>query len=264
MSKLTRIFSGIQPTGIPHIGNYLGAISNWVELQQKPYKLIYSIVDLHAITIFQKPELLKKSIRETTIALLACGIDPKKSILFVQSHVPSHAELCWLLSCNVTIGRLSQMTQFKDKSKKIQNNSEVTNNASIGLGLLSYPVLMSADILLYHASLVPVGNDQFQHLELARDIASHFNQKYGDYFTLPKPLSGAVHRVMSLRNGLSKMSKSDASAASRIDLDDDIDTIARKIKRSKTDSIAGVYCADSRPEISNLIRIFSALSNSSI
>ncbi len=258
--KESIVFSGVQPSGILHLGNYLGAIKQWVDLQDK-YKSLFCIVDLHAITANKLPASeLKNNIFKTAAAYIACGIDPEKSIIFNQSTVSGHAELSWLLSCYTPIGWLNRMTQFKDKAG--------SDKQKASLGLYSYPVLMAADILLYKTKCVPVGDDQKQHLELARDIASAFNNHYGqDYFTVPEALIlSHASRIMSLRSGTSKMSKSDPSDNSRINLDDSDDLILSKIKKAKTDSILGFdfVTLEDRPEISNLISIYSALSNTSV
>ena len=227
-----RIFSGIQPTGNLHLGNYLGAIKNWVNLQNDIFS-IFSIVDLHAITVPQEPTKLKSSTHEVTAAIIASGIDIDKSILFNQSSVKEHAELAWILNCVCRIGWLNRMTQFKEKAGKNRENATV--------GLYGYPVLMAADILLYKSTHVPVGDDQKQHIELARDIASSFNNMFtsdeeDDFFNLPEPqIIGEATRVMSLRDGTKKMSKSDASDASRINLSDTAEEISNKIKKAKTD-----------------------------
>src|SRR5919201_3192690 len=237
MSFKERVFSGVQPTGNLHLGNYLGAIVKFVELQ-KIHDCIYCVVDLHAITLPQKPAELKASIREVTAAFIACGIDPKKHIVFNQSQVAEHAELAWVFNCVARIGWLNRMTQFKEKAGKDRENASD--------GFDAYPTLMAADILAYRATHVPVGEDQKQHLELARDIAQKFNLDYADsiashgfgdaFFPLPEPLiQGPATRVMSLRDGSKKMSKSDASDYSRINLTDDADAIAQKIRRAKTD-----------------------------
>ncbi|MEE8084130.1 MAG: tryptophan--tRNA ligase, partial [Alphaproteobacteria bacterium] len=216
---MNRIFSGVQPTGNLHLGNYLGAIRNWVDLQGD-FDCIFCIVDLHALTLPQDPKALRAHTREVTAAYLAAGIDPEKCIIFNQSSVPGHAELAWLFACITPLGWLNRMTQFKEKAGKRRENA--------GLGLYAYPVLMAADILLYKATHVPVGEDQKQHLELARDIAGAFNRQFEtDYFSLPEPqILGAAARVMSLRDGTAKMSKSDKSDYSRINMTDDSDTIA--------------------------------------
>jgi tryptophanyl-tRNA synthetase len=250
-----RIFSGVQPTGNLHLGNYLGAIRNWVKMQ-KDYECIYGIMDMHAITVYQNPNELRQSIRETTAALIACGIDPQQHIITVQSTVSTHAELAWILNCHTPLGWLNRMTQFKEKAGKHRDNAV--------LGLYAYPVLMAADILTYKATHVPVGEDQKQHLELTRDIAGTFNRAYGqDFFPEPKPIIlEQAARVMSLRDGTKKMSKSDESEYSRINLTDDEDTIAKKFKKAKSDMVEGIsYDPENRPETSNLIDIYAALAN---
>ena len=255
---MNRIFSGVQPTGNLHLGNYLGAIKNWVGMQND-YECIYCIVDLHAITVAQDPAELTANTREVTAGLMAAGIDPKHSIIFNQSQVSCHAELAWLFNCVTPLGWLNRMTQFKEKAGKKRENAV--------LGLYAYPVLMAADILLYRATHVPVGEDQKQHLELSRDIAGAFNRLYDqEYFPLPEPLIlGEATRVMSLRDGRAKMSKSDASENSRINLTDDAETIQRKIRRAKTDSEPGMsYDPENRPEAANLLGIYAALSAESI
>lgn len=249
-----RIFSGIQPSGSAHLGNYLGALRNWVKLQDVCSDVMYSIVDLHALTIPQAPVLLRKNIIDMTSCLLACGVDPQRSIIFQQSQVPAHCELSWILSCCTPMGWLNRMTQWK--AKGATDNRDIIN-----LGLFSYPVLMTADILLYRATHVPVGDDQLQHLELARDVARSFNSQYlVEFFPDPKPLLGEVHRVMSLRNPLQKMSKSDNQELSRINLSDTPDQIRNKIRKSVTDCVSNItYDPDTRPGISNLISIYSAI-----
>ena len=263
---IERVFSGVQPTGNLHLGNYLGAIVKFVQLQ-KTHDCIYCVVDLHAITLPQKPEELKASIREVTAAFLACGIDPKKHIVFNQSQVAEHAELAWVFNCVARIGWLNRMTQFKEKAGKDRENASI--------GLYAYPCLMAADILAYRATHVPVGEDQKQHLELARDIAQKFNLDFaseiaalgfGDaFFPLPEPLiQGPAARVMSLRDGSKKMSKSDPSDYSRINLSDNAETIAQKIRKAKTDpeplppEIDGL---NGRPEAENLVGIYAALNS---
>jgi tryptophanyl-tRNA synthetase len=254
---MNRIFSGVQPTGNLHLGNYLGAIRNWVELQ-RDFDCIFCIVDLHALTAPQDPVQLRQQTREVTAAYIAAGIDPEGCIIFNQSTVSAHAELAWLLSCLTPLGWLNRMTQFKEKAGKQRDNA--------GLGLYAYPVLMAADILLYKATHVPVGEDQKQHLELSRDIAGAFNRRYGvDYFPLPEPqIFGTATRVMSLRDGSKKMSKSDSSDYSRINMTDDAETVALKIRKAKTDpnplpeSEAGLA---ERPEAANLLGIYAALSD---
>lgn len=251
---MNRVFSGVQPTGNLHLGNYLGAIRHWVRMQDS-HECIYGIMDLHAITVPQDPAALRNATREVAAALIASGIDPQKSILFPQSSVSVHAELAWILGCHTPLGWLNRMTQFKEKAGKQRDNAS--------LGLYGYPVLMAADILGYKATHVPVGEDQKQHLELSRDIAGAFNRAYGkEYFPLPEPLIlGEATRVMSLRDGKAKMSKSDASDMSRINLTDDTDAIANKFKKAKTDLIDGItYDPENRPEVANLLNIFAALS----
>jgi tryptophanyl-tRNA synthetase len=252
---MNRIFSGVQPTGNLHLGNYLGAIRNWVALQ-KDYDCIFCIVDLHALTVPQDPAQLKAQTREVTAAYIASGIDPERCVIFNQSAVPGHAELAWLLSCLTPLGWLNRMTQFKEKAGKQREEA--------GLGLFAYPVLMAADIILYKATHVPVGEDQKQHLELARDIAGAFNRRYGiEFFPLPEPMIfGAATRVMSLRDGTKKMSKSDTSDYSRINMTDDAETIALKIRKAKTDPQplpATIAEAETRPEAENLLGIYAAL-----
>ena len=254
---MNRIFSGVQPTGNLHLGNYLGAIKNWVGMQDD-YECIYCIVDLHAITVAQDPTELLANTREVTAGLIASGIDPERSIIFNQSQVASHAELAWLFNCITPLGWLNRMTQFKEKAGKKRENAV--------LGLYAYPVLMAADILLYRATHVPVGEDQKQHLELSRDIAGAFNRLYGqEYFPLPEPLIlGEAKRVMSLRDGRAKMSKSEPSENSRINLTDDAETIQRKIRRAKTDSEPGMSLdVENRPEAANLLGIYAALNDES-
>jgi tryptophanyl-tRNA synthetase len=253
---MNRIFSGIQPTGNLHLGNYLGAILNWVELQ-KDYECIFCIVDLHALTLPQDPAELRASTREVTAAYIAAGIDPENCTIFNQSMVSAHTELAWLLGCLTPLGWLNRMTQFKEKAGK--------DREMAGLGLYAYPVLMAADILAYKATHVPVGEDQKQHLELARDLAGAFNRRYErDFFPLPEPqIFGTATRVMSLRDGTKKMSKSDSSDYSRINMTDDADTIALKIRRAKTDPEplpATIADLERRPEADNLIGIYAALS----
>lgn len=254
-----KVFSGIQPSGVLHLGNYLGAIRNWVRLQ-KDYDCLFCLVDLHAITVFQDPKELANSTREMTAGLLAAGLDAEHCVIFNQSQVSGHAELAWILNCVARLGWLNRMTQFKDKAGK--------NRERASVGLYAYPVLQAADILLYRATHVPVGEDQKQHLELARDIAQKFNGDFDvDFFPLPEPLiQGEGTRVMSLRDGSNKMSKSDPSDASRINLTDDADAIARKIRKARTDSepLAGSPDGlEARPEARNLVGIFAALSDSS-
>ena len=252
---MQRIFSGIQPSGIPTLGNYLGAIRNWVDLQAD-HECIFCVVDLHAITVFQDPKVLATATREMAAVLLACGIDPVRHTLFLQSTVRAHLQLAWIFNCVARIGWLNRMTQFKDKAGKDRENASA--------GLYVYPNLMAADIHAYHATRVPVGEDQKQHLELANDIAQKFNHDYGvEFFPNIEPLIlGPAARVMSLRDGSKKMSKSDPSDQSRINLNDDADTISLKIRRAKTDpeplpsepeGLVG------RPEARNLVGIYAAL-----
>jgi tryptophanyl-tRNA synthetase len=256
-----RVFSGVQPSGALTLGNYLGAIRRFVELQDSGMETIYCVVDLHAITVWQDPAGLKDATRQVTAAFLACGLDPKRSILFNQSQVPAHAELAWVFNCVVRLGWLNRMTQFKEKAGKNRENSSA--------GLFVYPTLMAADILAYRATHVPVGEDQKQHLELARDIAAKFNNDFGDpdFFPLPEPLiGGAAPRVMSLRDGTNKMSKSDPSDMSRINLTDTADAIAAKIRKARTDPEPLPETLDGlteRPEARNLVGIYAALSGTS-
>lgn len=256
---MNRIFSGMQPTRQLHLGNYLGALRNWVALQDQ-YECIFCVVDLHALTQDQEPEVLRNNIREVAAAYIAAGIDPQRNTLFHQSFVPQHSELSWILSCHTPLGWLNRMTQFKEKAGKQRDMAN--------LGLYAYPVLMAADILLYKATHVPVGEDQKQHLELARDIAGAFNRRYGqDYFPLPEPqILGEATRVMSLRDGKKKMSKSDESEYSRINMTDDADTIALKIRKAKTDPEPlpdSVEELEKRPEADNLVTIYAALTGES-
>ncbi len=263
-----RVFSGVQPTGNLHLGNYLGAIQKFVALQSE-HECLYCVVDMHAITVAQDPDELRRTIREVAAAFIAAGVDPQKNAIFNQSQVSVHAELAWVLGCTARIGWLNRMTQFKEKAGKDRENASV--------GLYTYPVLMAADILAYKATHVPVGEDQKQHLELARDIAQKFNNDFAKsieahsfgsaFFPLPAPLiQGAATRVMSLRDGTKKMSKSDPSDASRINLTDDADAIAQKVRKAKTDpeplpsEVAGL---ESRPEADNLVGIYAALAASS-
>jgi tryptophanyl-tRNA synthetase len=262
------VFSGVQPTGNLHLGNYLGAVVRFVALQQR-YACIYCVVDLHAITVWQDPAELRRNIREVTAAFIACGIDPKRQIVFNQSQVAEHAELTWVFNCVARLGWLNRMTQFKEKAGKDRENASV--------GLYDYPVLMAADILVYRATHVPVGDDQKQHIELSRDIAQKFNNDFaaaiaaggfGDgFFPLPEPLiQGPATRIMSLRDGTKKMSKSDPSDYSRINLTDDADAIAQKIRKARTDSepIPGDEKAlAGRAEADNLVGIYAALADTS-
>ena len=259
MHPSKRILSGVQPSGDLHLGNYLGAIKNFVSLQ-KEYECFFCVVDLHAITVWQDPTQLANKTREVTAAFIACGIDPSKNVLFSQSQVPQHTQLAWIFSCVARMGWLNRMTQFKDKAGKDKEN--------VSVGLFAYPTLMAADILIYLATHVPVGEDQKQHLELTRDIAQKFNNDFQtDLFPIPEPLIfGEATRIMSLRDGTKKMSKSDASDYSRIMLNDTKDEIVQKIKKAKTDSYPlpiNIKEANDRPEAFNLISIFAAFNNQS-
>jgi tryptophanyl-tRNA synthetase len=262
-----RVFSGVQPTGNLHLGNYLGAIKNFVSLQNN-HECIYCVVDMHAITVKQDPKVLKNNILEVAASFIAAGINPEKSIIFAQSQVSAHAELAWIFNCVARLGWLNRMTQFKEKAGKNRENASA--------GLYTYPVLMAADILAYHATHVPVGDDQRQHLELARDIAQKFNNDFNiDYFPITEPvIMGAATRVMSLRDGKNKMSKSDVSDYSRLNLTDSVDDISNKIRKAKTDPLPlpdldtlddkenfKEEIINSRAEAVNLLNIYSALSN---
>lgn len=250
------MFSGVQPTGNLTIGNYLGAISNFSKLQDE-YECIYSVVDMHSITIPQIPAELRKKTRSILAMYLATGLDPEKSILFIQSHVPEHVELSWVLSSISYMGQLSRMTQYKEKSVKSTEN--------LNAGLFTYPVLMAADILLYKADLVPVGEDQRQHLELARDLAIRFNHKYSDTFTVPDAMiPKEAGKIMSLKNAASKMSKSDLDSNASIYIMDDKDTIIRKIKKATTDSLNRFAYTKEQPELRNLINIYQGFSTMSV
>jgi tryptophanyl-tRNA synthetase len=261
MDKPTkRILSGVQPSGDLHLGNYLGAIKNFVTLQ-KEYECFFCVVDLHAITVWQDPKVLANKTREVTAAFIASGIDPKKNNIFVQSQVPQHAQLGWLFNCVARMGWLNRMTQFKDKAGK--------NSENVSVGLFSYPTLMAADILIYLATHVPVGDDQKQHLELTRDIAQKFNNDFKtDFFPIPEPLIlGEATRVMSLRDGSKKMSKSDPSDYSRIMLTDTAENIVQKIRKAKTDPEPlpeNKTDLEKRPEAENLISIFASLKDTSV
>jgi tryptophanyl-tRNA synthetase len=264
MTFKPRVFSGMQPTGNLHLGNYLGALTRWVEMQQT-HECVYCIVDMHAITVAQDPAELRQAIRDVTAAYIAAGLDTKKSVIFNQSQVAEHAELAWIFNCTARLGWLNKMTQFKEKAGKDRENASV--------GLYAYPVLMAADILAYRATHVPVGEDQKQHLELTRDIAQKFNKDFAasiaalglteGAFPLPEPvIMGPATRVMSLRDGTKKMSKSDPSDLSRINMTDDSDTIARKIQKAKTDAEGLPSETDGlkpRPEADNLVGIYAAL-----
>jgi tryptophanyl-tRNA synthetase len=263
------VFSGVQPTGNLHLGNYLGAITKFVALQDN-YNCVYCVVDMHAITVWQEPVDLRRSTREVTAAFIAAGVDPKKHIIFNQSQVAAHAELAWIFNCVARIGWLNRMTQFKEKAGKDRENASV--------GLYDYPILMAADILVYRATHVPVGDDQKQHLELARDIAQKFNVDFAEsiaaegfadgFFPQPEPvIAGPATRVMSLRDGTKKMSKSDPSDLSRINVADDADTIAKKIRKAKTDPEplpSDKKGFEGRPEAENLVGIYAALSGQNV
>ena len=258
-----KIFSGVQPTGNLHLGNYLGAIKNFVELNNdNENKCVFCVVDLHAITVKQDPKELRNNIRETVATFIASGIDPKKSIIFNQSQVTAHSETAWILSCVARMGWLNRMTQFKEKAGKDKEKASV--------GLYSYPVLMAADILLYDSTHVPVGDDQKQHLELCRDIAQKFNNDYkvDDFFKIPEPLiQKEFSRIMSLKDGLKKMSKSELSDLSRINLTDEKDQIIMKIKKAKTDALpmpSNIDDLKERPEAKNLIGIYSSITGLSL
>src|SRR5882757_528380 len=267
MAFKERVFSGVQPTGNLHLGNYLGAIVKFVALQER-YDCIYCVVDMHAITVWQEPAELKRNIRETAAAYIACGIDPRRHIVFNQSQVAEHAELAWVLNCVARLGWLNRMTQFKEKAGKDRENASI--------GLYAYPALMAADILVYRATHVPVGEDQKQHLELSRDIAQKFNNDFSAsietlglgpvFFPLTEPLiQGPATRVMSLRDGTKKMSKSDPSDYSRINLADDADAIAQKVRKAKTDPEplpSEEKGLEGRPEADNLVGIYAALADS--
>lgn len=253
---MKRIFSGAQPTGEIHLGNYLGALRNWIELQRE-YDSFYCIVDLHAITQPQNPQLLQTKVRELARLYIASGIDPQRATIFVQSDVPEHAELTWILNCSTRIGELERMTQFKEKGRSKERGET-------GVGLLDYPVLMAADILLYQTDLVPVGSDQQQHLELTRDLATRFNRDFGEVFRIPNPfIPKAGARIMSLADPTRKMSKSDENLAGTIFLLDDAATVERKFKRAVTDSGTEITFDDARPGVTNLLTIHSILTGKS-
>ena len=257
MSNKKLVFSGVQPTGNLHLGNYLGALKNFV-LLQKEMQCIYCVVDLHAITVFQKPSELTKNVLETTASFLATGLDPNKSIIFNQSQVPEHTQLAWVLNCIARMGWLNRMTQFKDKAGK--------NKEKVSVGLYTYPILMASDIMIYKATHVPVGEDQKQHLELTRDIVQKFNNDFKkEVFPLPQPIiMKSAARIMSLRDGTKKMSKSDISEYSRIMLTDNNDEIAKKIKKAKTDAKPlpeNIEELENMPEAKNLLTIYSACEN---
>ncbi len=255
---MKRIFSGIQPSGVLHIGNYLGAMKQWVELQHRVDEAIYCIVDLHAITVYQNPVELKENILSAAAWYIAAGVDPKKSVIFVQSMRPEHAELSWVLNCQAKMGELYRMTQFKDKSAS--GDIDTT-----GVGLFDYPVLMASDILLYNANFVPVGDDQKQHVEFTRDLAQKFNSRFGDTFTLPEAIiKKETARIMGLDNPSKKMSKSASSPLNYIALNDNPDTVLNKIKKAVTDSGAEIKYASDKLALVNLLNIYSEVSGKNI
>ncbi|XP_028656588.1 tryptophan--tRNA ligase, mitochondrial [Erpetoichthys calabaricus] len=255
-NKENLIFSGIQPTGIPHLGNYLGAIENWITLQEHDSAVLYSIVDLHSITVPQDPSVLRQNILDMTASLIACGINPERSVLFQQSQVPEHAELGWILGCLISMPRLRHLPQWKIKSGQ-KNESSV--------GLFTYPVLQAADILLYKSTHVPVGEDQLKHLELAQDIARSFNNKYGDFFPIPRPLLSSVKKVKSLRDPLAKMSKSDPQTLATLYITDSPEDIILKIRKAVTDFTSEVtFDPERRPGVSNMVTIHAAVSGMSV
>ena len=254
---IKRVFSGVQPTGFLHLGNYLGAVKQWVNLQSEADEAIFCVVDLHAITVPQVPEKLKENILSITAAYLAAGIDPKKSAIFVQSARSEHSELAWILNCQTTVGELNRMTQYKDKG--------LANQDKNGVGLFDYPVLMAADILLYQTTLVPVGDDQKQHIELTRDLAERFNKKYSQVFTIPEPyIKKTSARIMGLDDPSKKMSKSAFSDLNYISLLDFPDQVSKKIKRAVTDSDNTIQAIVEKPAISNLINIFAEVTGKSV
>jgi tryptophanyl-tRNA synthetase len=256
MSEKKRIFSGIQPSGALTLGNYLGALKNWVALQDE-YECVYCIVDMHAITVPKEPKDLRRNTLEVLANYVACGLDPDKSTLFIQSHVPAHAELAWIMNCFSYFGELSRMTQFKDKSKK--------NEGNITAALFDYPALMASDILLYMADLVPVGEDQRQHLEFTRDVAQRFNNRFSPTFVVPEPyISKVGAKIMSLQDPTSKMSKSEENVNSFILLSDSPDDIMRKFKRAVTDSTGIVRLSDEQPGIKNMLGMYSKITGESI
>lgn len=256
---MKRLLSGIQPTGNLHLGNYLGAVKNWVQLVNDGYESFIFIANLHSITMPQDPSMLKEQTLQMAASLIACGVDPKKCTLFIQSTLPEHSELAWILSCFTPVGWMNKMTQFKEKAGKHKENAST--------GLFVYPILQSADILIYQPDFVPVGEDQKQHIEITRDIAQSFNRSVNsEFFKIPEPMIiGSSARIKSLRDGSKKMSKSDESDYSRINLNDDADTIMLKFKKAKSDSIEKIYFdKENRPEISNLINIYASLSAKSV
>lgn len=251
MNEKKVLFSGMQATGTLTLGNYLGALKNWVTLSEE-YETFYCVVDLHSITVRQEPAVLRKRARDLLTLYIAAGLDPKKNCIYYQSHVSGHSELAWILNCFTYMGELGRMTQFKDKSKKNEDN--------INAGLFTYPVLMAADILLFQADVVPVGVDQMQHLEITRDIAQRFNSIYGDVFTIPEAYLGKTGaKIMSLQDPTKKMSKSDENPNASIYLMDDTDTIMRKFKRAVTDSGSEILYTDEKPGVKNLIDIYGSM-----
>jgi tryptophanyl-tRNA synthetase len=257
MQERKRVFSGIQPSGRSHLGTYLGALKNWVAVQDD-YDCLYCIVDLHALTVPQDPKVLRKNVREMAALYIAVGLDPEKSTIFRQSRVAEHAELAWLLNCVARVGELSRMTQFKDKAQK-------GGADSASVGLYDYPVLQAADVLLYNAHLVPVGEDQRQHLELMRTLARRFNNQYGETFVVPEPMILDVGaRVMALDDPTSKMSKSAPTPAGYVELLDEPDVIRRKIRRAKTDSGSEIVASQEKPAITNLLNIYAGLTDLSV
>lgn len=258
MQEKPVLFSGIQPSGTLHLGSYIGAIKNWLKLQQE-YHCLFAIVDLHTITVRQDPKALRERCYEFLALYLACGLDPKQNIIFCQSHVPAHAELTWILNCYTGMGELSRMTQFKDKSEQ--------QKGQVSVGLFNYPVLQAADILLYKTNIVPVGADQKQHVELCRDLAIRFNNLYGNIFTIPEPYIPEVtagSRIMSLQDPSKKMSKSDANASNLISLLDPPEIVSKKCKRAVTDSGSEIIFREDKPGISNLLTIYAAVTNKTI
>lgn len=256
---MKRLLSGIQPTGSLHLGNYLGAVKNWVQLVNDGYESFIFIANLHSITVPQDPHALKEQTMQMAASLIACGLDPKKCTLFIQSTLPEHSELAWILSCFTPVGWMNKMTQFKEKSGKYKENAST--------GLFVYPILQSADILIYQPDFVPVGEDQKQHVEITRDIAQSFNRGVNkEFFKIPEPMIiGSSARIKSLRDGAKKMSKSDESDYSRINLNDDPDTIMLKFKKAKSDSIEKIYFdKENRSEVSNLLNIYASLSSKSV
>ncbi|XP_012617297.2 tryptophan--tRNA ligase, mitochondrial isoform X1 [Microcebus murinus] len=255
--SVKRVFSGIQPTGIPHLGNYLGAIESWVRLQDEYHSVLYSIVDLHSLTVPQDPTILRQSILDMTAALLACGINPEKSILFQQSQVPEHTQLSWILSCMVRLPRLQHLHQWKAKTAQQKHDGTV--------GLLTYPVLQAADILLYKSTHVPVGEDQVQHMELAQDLAQGFNKKYGEFFPVPKSILTSMKKVKSLRDPSAKMSKSDPDKLATVRITDSPEEIVQKFRKAVTDCTSQVtYDPAGRAGVSNVVAIHAAVTGLSV